>query len=169
MSRIEDVLQALKDPDEEAFLDAIADVNQRAVVALKDFMGTLAQARAVCKVISPDVEVSFETIEIAQTASERISRYEITEQQEIVPGVLLGFLPESRRFELRTDQTGDVVRGRIGREISEPETLRHFLAEHCTATIRVTTAERPESTSRRYTLIEIESSRWPSRPLLDRG
>ena len=152
---VNDVLDSLA-KDSDSFPEVASDTDPRVVTALREFMQIVDGARATCRIWSPVREVVFESTEQVHNANEQLSTFTVKEESLPLNGELLGVLPVARRFEFRLpDQT--VVRGRIGREIEDPETLRAWEGQTCVAYVRVVTVERPEKPlSPRYTLQRIE-------------
>jgi hypothetical protein len=158
IERVEEVLAALTDQDPEVFVDAVADTDSRVIVALKEFMSTLKDYRAVCRVVSEEREVSFPTVDIAREAARRITTYNIETTEDVLEGTLWGVLPDSRRFEFRT-ASGEITRGSISRAIERPEELQALVQERVFANIRTTTVARPGRTSRRSTLKSLSTGK----------
>lgn len=158
VGQIETVLDSLTKPNEEVFADAVEDVDPRVVTALQDFMGALSQAHAVCRVVAPDREVYFASAEVVDAAAKRIQSYTVSEEENEVQGVLWGVLPDSRRFEFKTSDD-EMLRGRLGRSVTDPEQLQRLTGEICTAVIRTTTVQRPQGISRRLSLLSVRSDK----------
>lgn len=159
VAEIEGVLESLTKPDDEAFVDAVENVDPRVVTALRDFMTGLDQASAVCRVIAQDREVRFDSLALTESAAKRIQTFQVTEEEDDILGILWGVLPESRRFEFKRDD--EMLKGRLGKEIGDPVSLQSLSGHNCIARIRTTIVQRPQGTSRRLTLLKVEEGKTP--------
>jgi hypothetical protein len=156
VEEVQNILRALTAEGADAFADAIAESTPRVVNAVTEFVGTLKQSGAVCRVIAGETEVALLTRAIVDRASERVTNLQVREIEERIPGQFLGLLPVGRRFEHRREN-GDVIRGRVAKDVQDPGTLQQWMGRRCNVIARVTTVERPaEQPQLRYALLRIE-------------
>jgi hypothetical protein len=91
----------------------------------------------------------------ARAGAERARRMRMTEAEQDLPGVLLGVLPIARRFELRVEESGEIVDGRLTDEIEDLEAL---VGMRCVASLWVVTLARPGKEQRAYYLTGIRAA-----------
>ena len=146
------LIQAVRESD-EAFADVAAGTDGRVYDALREFLSTIHKAGAAFRVVSEIGEVAFDAESLA-TATERASaqRTEIGDQP--LPGTFLGVLLDSRRFEHRVLETGEVVRGRVADNVDVRDLLR-WTDRPCVAHLQVITLARGSRELRRYTLLRL--------------
>lgn len=142
--------------DEESFADAVSQSNDRVVKALADFLELMESKEATLRLTAGTRECVFETPEMVAMAAERARKTHITEVEEPVRGVLSGVFFKSRRFEYQTEQSGEVISGRIAEDIADPTSLKAYLGTTCIAHLWVVTVERAGKERRTYYLTNIE-------------
>jgi len=104
-TRVEEVvtiLERIASSNELDFEEAIEEVDPRMLTTLKDFFSNLHSAEATIRLVDESADISLDAgaIRRGQVRTEASS---IEEREITVRGVLEGFLPERRKFELRTD------------------------------------------------------------------
>jgi hypothetical protein len=87
-------------------------------------------------------------------AFERLRKNNFREQETTLHGEFQGVLPKARRFEFQLSANGEVVRGKIGQAIADPDFINQYL--HRPATITVT-ATRVGNGKPRYMLLALPS------------
>jgi len=103
-TRVEEVvtiLERIASSNELDFEEAIEEVDPRMLTTLKDFFSNLHSAEATIRLVDESADISLDAgaIRRGQVRTEASS---IEEREITVRGVLEGFLPERRKFELRT-------------------------------------------------------------------
>jgi len=140
--------------------DALADVaerlDSRAFAALRDFFGHLKKSHATLRVVSErdDKALSFDAV---FAAAERTEASQIQETNETVRGTFAAVLPDSRRFEFRT-QEGKLLQGRVADEVSASELRemnRKFVDKACIAELHVVSLSRSGKSRARYKLLSL--------------
>lgn len=156
VDEVEGILQALTLDNAEMFADAAAQSNPRVLLALREFLSTLRQSGAVCRIVTHDQEVALGSDAVVARAAQRITDSQIAEEENMVEGQLLGVLPVGRRFEFRTT-AGQILKGRLSRELDQPEVLQATVGQRCRAVMKITTVERPgEAVSTRHVLLRVD-------------
>lgn len=117
---IDNVALLLRDTaaqDEAIFEALLDDLDPRMLLALKEFFANLDNSKATLRVVEKELDMTLDgaAIHRAKTRTEATSIEEKTNQIE---GILIGFLPEQRKFELK-DNTGNIVYGSASREAVE--------------------------------------------------
>jgi len=138
---------------DDALADAAEDLDSRAFAALRDFFTVLKKGGASVRVVTDDLDRSFDVSEVL-AAAER-TQGTLTEEQNVpVSGEFLGVLPERRTFEFRRDD-GTVLRGRVSEEML-PGDLRQLNPEwatkRCIAHLRIVTLTSRTRSRQRYIL-----------------
>jgi hypothetical protein len=143
------LFQAVQE-SEEVFADVAASTDGKVYDGFRDFLSVVHKAGAAFRVTSDSREVTFDGQQVA-LASERASarRSEIADQP--IPGTFLGALLDSRRFEHRSAETGEVLRGKVAKEV-EVKDLLEWVDKPCTAHMRVVILAHGSREIRRYTL-----------------
>lgn len=141
--------------DEDAFAEAMVEIDHRVFTSLRDFVKVLSNSEATLRVVSGERELGFSVEDIHRA----YSRMEATEPdiKEIELRVtFLGFLAGSRQFEFQ-GQDGNIYKGRLSNQVSDEE-LRDLVLRPCIAHLRITTVERPGRIPKKsYVLIAIRS------------
>ena len=103
--------------DEAIFEALLDDLDPRMLLALKEFFANLDNSKATLRVVEKELDMTLDgaAIHRAKTRTEATSIEEKTNQIE---GILIGFLPEHRKFELK-DNTGNIIYGSASREAVE--------------------------------------------------
>ncbi|TIH09635.1 hypothetical protein [Pseudomonas leptonychotis] len=95
--------------DEAVFEALLEDLDPRSLIALKDFFSNLDTNKATIRIVEKDLDFTLDgtAIHRARTRTEATS---IEEKTSEIEGILVGFLPEHRKFELR-DNLGKIIYG----------------------------------------------------------
>lgn len=135
--------------------DQAAGTDPRAIAAVREFLDCLAANEAVCTVTYRDQAARFADVGQVRRAVERLSRDNLREDEGTLHGEFQGVLPDGRRFEYRLSDSGEVIRGKIGPAIAEPDLINRHL--HRPVTIKVL-ATQVGNGKPRYVLLEVP--RW---------
>lgn len=104
--------------DEEAISDLIAKVHPRAATKVRAFAKVLADHNALFAAAFEGKQVQFDDDVQVRRVVEALNDDDISEDTEILSGILLGMLPQSREFEARlADNT--VLKGKVDRGIDD--------------------------------------------------
>jgi hypothetical protein len=153
---VTDLIHAVKESD-EAFADVVASTDGRVYEALREFLLVIHKAGATFRVVSETEEVAFEPQDIA-TAAERASAQRTEIEDQPVPGVFLGVLLDSRRFEHKSLDSGEVLRGKVADDV-DPRGLLQWTDKECVAHMQVVTLARGMREQRRLSLLRLTESR----------
>lgn len=149
------LLQATLASD-EVFVEAVSQYNPRVAKALVEFLKLVAGSSATLRVSTEDTECSFDTPEAIAAAAERAQKAKMTEAALPMSGILSGVFAATRRFELKLDETGEIIHGRISADIADPLALTPHMGKRCTAQMWIVTLERAGKEQRTYYLTDIE-------------
>jgi hypothetical protein len=111
------IINATSAIKEEEFFEAIQRLDQRTLIALKEFFLNLDSSAATMRIVGDKLDFSMDE-EAVHRARLRTEATKIEEQDITVSGILLGFLPEHRRFELKLE-TGETISGSATIESAE--------------------------------------------------
>lgn len=114
------VIERTASPNELEFEEVAESLDARMLIALKNFFVTLDSSEATIRVVDDvaDFTLDHQSIHRARLRTEATS---IDESDLTLVGVLEGFLPDHRKFELRMDAS-QVVYGSVSKEAAEQYT-----------------------------------------------
>jgi hypothetical protein len=106
------ILDMTVSQDESDFDDAIQTLDKRSMQAINKFFKNLDSNEATLRLVEGNSEHLFSSSSIKLGRS-RIENTKIQEYEEKISGTLIGFLPESRRFELT--QGNELISGSVSK------------------------------------------------------
>jgi hypothetical protein len=134
LDRTQRLLQGTLGTDEE-LADSVAEVDSRALDKVRAFLQMLVDNDAVCTMGMEDVQVRFSDVGQVRLSLERLRQENLREEELCLEGALQGVLPRGRDFEFKRADTGQIIRGKIGPAIRDPDALNQLL--HHTTRIKV--------------------------------
>ncbi|MDR0183249.1 hypothetical protein [Lysobacter arvi] len=156
-----DFVAQVSDPAEEVFLEAVADVDARTLIAIREFFNTLSGAQATLRIVEGDREVALGRDDV-QRGKERTEGLEVTETESVrLRGLLLGLLPVHRRFEFVLEGEVEAISGKVAADASRAlgdQVLvgQHPVGRRWEAEFDVREVTRPGRPARRfYTLLSL--------------
>lgn len=117
VNEVTDVVYHTAAPDDAAFEEVAEKLDQRSLIALKDFFVTLDTSNATVRIVEEDRDFLLDSPAVHRGRL-RTEATTIDEKNDDVIGELLGFLPEHRRYELRK-QSGEVISGAATKQATE--------------------------------------------------
>lgn len=117
---VEDVAKLLErtaSPNELDFEEIAETLDARTLQSLRDFFITLDSNNATIRVVEDIADFTLDSTSIHRGRI-RTEATSIDESEDFIIGVLFGFLPEHRKFELRI-ATGETVYGSVSKEAAE--------------------------------------------------
>ncbi len=141
---------------DDELADCAAGMDSRAIAAIREFLDLLASNEAVCALESGERIVRFRDVGEVRRAVQRLSQDNLREDETSFFGEFQGVLPAGRRFEFRLAEGSEVVRGKIGPSIADPDVINRHL--HQPVQIRVL-ATRVGTGRPRYSLQALPT--WP--------
>lgn len=142
---------------DDALADAAEDLDARAFAALREFFNVLKKAGATVRVVTDEVDRSFDAATVMAAADR--TQATLTEEQDVpFAGQLLGVLPERRTFEFRADD-GSLLRGRVSDDVPLAEVLQmnpQWATKRCVAHLRVVSLTSRGHARARYVLRRLE-------------
>lgn len=128
------LLQSTLGSDEE-LADSASATDPRAVDAVRAFVEVLATNDAVCALECGGKAFRFDDVGEVRKSLLRLSHDNLHESETKLHGEFQGVLPKSRTFEFRLSDSGEVIRGKVGPSIVEPDTLNAHLHQPTTITV----------------------------------
>ncbi|MGC8490375.1 MAG: hypothetical protein ACP5SH_01440 [Syntrophobacteraceae bacterium] len=111
------LLERTASPNEIEFEETLETLDSRTLLALKQFFLTLDSNSATIRLVEDKFDFTLDEPAVHR-ARERTEATSIDESDEIMAGVLVGFLPRRRKFEAKTDD-GSEVEGSATGEAAE--------------------------------------------------
>ncbi|MGO3424149.1 MAG: hypothetical protein ACTIMZ_17210 [Pseudoalteromonas distincta] len=111
------LLRDIAAQDEAVFEALLEELEPRTLIALKEFFSNLDSNKATIRVVERDLDFTLDGPAIHR-AKIRTEATSIEEKTSDIDGVLVGFLPEHRKFELQ-DKTGQLYYGSATTEAVE--------------------------------------------------
>lgn len=112
LEKTRDLLQSTLGSDEE-LADAASETDPRAMDKVRSFLRVLADNDAVCALEFGQSLVKFQSISQVQSSLARLEANNLHERQEVLTGTFEGALPNSRTFEFKLTENGQVLRGKV--------------------------------------------------------
>lgn len=138
---------------DDALADAAEGLEARAFLALREFFTLLKKRGASVRVVSDELDRSFDVSAVAAAADR--TQGTLSEEHDVpVSGEFLGVLPERRTFEFRRDD-GTVLHGRVSDELALAEVRElneRWSTRRCVAHLRVVTLTARARSRQRYVL-----------------
>lgn len=128
------LLQSTLGSDEE-LADSASATDPRAVEAVRAFVEVLATNEAVCALECGGKAFRFGDLGEVQKSLNRLSHDNLHEAETKLHGEFQGVLPKSRTFEFRLSDSGEVIRGKVGPAIVDPDPLNAHLHQPTTITV----------------------------------
>lgn len=100
--------------DEQLYVNDVSDLDERALNAVGDFLKAVASAGAVCGFEYRGEQFRYRMVDDVALASERMGPESISDVNAEVVGHIMGYLPDSRRVEVRVLDPGLGVSLRSG-------------------------------------------------------
>ncbi|RDS80846.1 hypothetical protein DWU98_12940 [Dyella monticola] len=115
------LINEIASAEEEAFAERIASIDSRMISASRNLFGTLSKAEATVRIVEGDREINLGRLEV-ERGRERTEFLEVKEDPGIIlTGLLLGLLPQHKRFEFQLSD-GDVISGGVASDASRAVT-----------------------------------------------
>lgn len=151
VERTRNLLQGAINPDDELLADSAAELDQRALDKVRAFVNTLAENEAICALQFRDRIFHFTDVGQVRTSLARISQDNLREEEQCLEGEFQGVLPKRRTFEFRLADRPDVITGKVGPAVLNPEELNAHLYQFARIKVMMT---RVGNGCPRYLLLE---------------
>jgi len=159
------LLQSTIGTDDE-LADSAAATDPRALASVRNFLEVLASNEAVCTFDYRGRSFRFSDVGQVRRSLARIGQDNLHEEQTSLSGEFQGVLPKGRNFEFKLADRDEVVRGKVGPAIADPEIINRHL--HQPATIQVL-ATRVGNGKPRYVLTAVPAWQATAEKAADSG
>ncbi|WP_318451735.1 hypothetical protein [Photobacterium leiognathi] len=136
LDEVLELIEATTLTDEDAFSNAIESIDRRVLQSLKAFFTTLDKAKSTLRIVGDKHEyrLNSQSIRLARKRTEATSISENEKETEIT---ILGFLPESCKFEA-LDKSHSLISGTILKQVAKqlPTGRKKIRVKMLTKTIR---------------------------------
>ena len=123
VEKLELLMRLSAEGSDDEVAEAIEEIHPRAVSKLHEFMDYLAQQQAWCALKTQERTFAFVNAEQLRKSSDRLKSDNIKEDEQTFEGVFKGVLPDSRLFEFEPNNGESSFKGKIDKQVSEPEEL----------------------------------------------
>jgi hypothetical protein len=138
LERFFSLLQVSSDGTDDDVAELIAEVHPRAVRKVAAFLEYLSRNQSWCGIEFKTKVFKYRNLEQLRHSRDRLSESNIRENREIFRGELQGVLPKGRTFEFKIGGTEQILRGKVGLGIEDPDVLnRDWLHRPINITLNV--------------------------------
>ncbi|MCB8888975.1 hypothetical protein [Vreelandella malpeensis] len=125
--------------DDAVFESLLEELEPRVLIALRDFFSNLDSSKATIRIVEKELDFTLDGPSI-QRAKIRAEATSIDEAVTEIEGVLVGFLPEHRKFEL-ADNAGKLFYGSATKEAVEQfvKATESVLGKKCQVKVTIKT------------------------------
>ena len=148
------IMEASLGTDDE-LTEAIADVDLRAVEALRKFLQTLADQEAVCALEFKKEVFRFADVGQVRRSEDRLKQDNIHEENKSLSGQFLGVLPHRRTFEFEVAEPKEIIAGKVGPDIENAGSINQVLGQDITVQVHT---KRAGTGRPKYTLLSYKQT-----------
>ncbi len=120
---------------DDELAESISGTSSRSIESIRAFVEVLATNDAVCTLVIGKNSIRFRDVGEVRRSVERLSHDNLHEGPSDFFGEFQGVLPKGRTFEFKQALSGEIIRGRIGPGIEDPDLLNHHLHQPTTITL----------------------------------
>lgn len=123
---LESLLALLKvsaEGSDDEIADLVSQLHPRSVRKVADFLNYLSLNQAWCGLQFKARVFRYRNIDQLRQSRDRLSENNIREGKSVFLGELQGVLPKGRTFEFKVSGDDEVIRGRVGIGIEDPDVL----------------------------------------------
>ena len=153
LEKVQELLTASSKGSDDELSDMADEIHPRAIKKIADLLDIMAKNGAWFTLRFGEYECRFDSDAQVKKSARRL-RHDVHESKEAIQGYMHGVLPDSRLFELIRADDDDIIRGKIGRQITDASTLVEYLNQPITASV---TSIRVGQGKPRYTLTGISA------------
>ncbi len=112
---------------DDELAESISGISPRSIESVRAFVEVLATHDAVCTLAIGKNSIRFRDVGEVRRSVERLSQDNLHESQSSFFGEFQGVLPKGRTFEFKQAPSGEIIRGKIGLGIEDPDLLNQHL------------------------------------------
>jgi len=147
------LLKVSAEGSDDEVTELVDIIHPRAVRKVADFLTYLSQQQAWCGIEFKDDFFRFRDVDQLKRSVERLKEENIVEDNYEYFGEFQGVLPQSRTFEFRTSDAGEIIKGKIHGTIDDPDVInREWLHTPCHVTLNFVQVGQATP---RYTLVDL--------------
>lgn len=120
------LLESTQGTDDD-LADSAAAADPRAITAVREFLDLLVSNEAICALEYNERIARFRDVGEVRRAVQRLSGDNLRENETTLHGEFQGVLPKARRFEFKLSADGEVIRGKVGPAITDPDVINRYL------------------------------------------
>lgn len=123
INEIRELFEVSANGSDDKLNDLVEEVHPRAVAKIHDFLSFLLEQNAKCGLEFENKFFRFSDEKQLQNSIDRLDDDNIHEEEVIYKGFFQGALPSARNFEFMTEIENEVIKGKISKDIPNPEKL----------------------------------------------
>ena len=131
--------------------DLADEIHPRAIKKVTELLDIMARNGAWFTLRFGDAECRYDSAAQVKESAHRL-RHDVHESKEVIQGYDIYVLPEGRLFEMTRADDDAIIRGKIGREITDAIALVEYLNQPVMASV---TSIRVGQGKPRYTLTDV--------------
>jgi hypothetical protein len=151
------VIAAFASEDEDRFSNVLETVDKRVLGNAREFFSKMYRNGATLRLVEGDTELELMSEQVSR-AYDRAENATIDEVDTPISGILLGLLPLSRKFELRSDD-GTEIAGSVAPTLSQPYLQRlseeNLVGKHCSGRAKFRRITRFGRTTEKVVLLDL--------------
>ncbi len=147
------LLKVSAEGSDDEVTELVDIIHPRAVRKVADFLTYLSQQQAWCGIEFKDDFFKYRDVDQLKVSADRLKEENIIEDDYEYLGEFQGILPQSRTFEFRTNDGGEIIKGKIHATIDDPDVInREWLHRPCHLTLNFVQVGQATP---RYTLVDL--------------
>lgn len=154
LERLFALLEVSAQGSDDEIAEIVAEVHPRAVRKVAAFLNYLSQNQAWCGLEFKQKIFRYKNVDQLRRSRDRLSESNIHEDQQTLLGELQGVLPKGRTFEFKISGDDQIIRGKIGLGVEDPDVLnREWLHKPISIGLNIVQVGQSRPT---YTLNDLE-------------
>ncbi len=146
------LLESSAQGSDDELAECANGISPRSIEAVRGFVEILATNDAVCTLVIGKQSFGFHDVGEVRKSLERLSQDNLQETENKLFGEFQGVLPKGRSFEFKVASNDEIVRGKIGVEIDDPNVIN----EHLHKPVEIIVLETRVGTGKpRYQLLKL--------------
>ncbi|MGO4134783.1 hypothetical protein ACEQ6A_09500 [Rhizobium brockwellii] len=154
LERLFALLEVSAQGSDDEIAEIVAEVHPRAVRKVAAFLTYLSQNQAWCGLEFKQKIFRYKNVDQLRRSRDRLSESNIHEDEQTLLGELQGVLPKGRTFEFKISGDDQIIRGKIGLGVEDPDVLnREWLHRPISIGLNIVQVGQSRPT---YTLNDLE-------------
>lgn len=127
----QDLFQRVAEGSDDDIAELIDEIHPRAIKKTAEFLAYVAQHDAWFAIDFKDRLFRFQSLEQLEISAKRLQENNIQERIEEYKGEFQGVLPSSRSFEFKLIDNAAIIKGKIGKNVLDPDILNRNYLHKC--------------------------------------